>query len=347
MKESYFMNGQAFGDVADLLAASKFDANALRPWTGADGRSYITHNGVAVPINNASTLRKDEWKQMDEAVLDIARYRLTGIADLESRGLVYNIANGLGTTVMEYENISDMNDAEVDMDGETEGRNDRVQYDIAYLPLPITHKDFRINIRQLEASRTRGAALDTTQIQIATRKVYEKVETWLFNGSGSTAYTFGGGSIYGYLTHPDVVTGSLTDAWDDSGPDAVADIIAMKQALINIKQYGPYGVYIPTEYETHLDTDYVSGYPKTVRQRILEIGGIEFIKVSDYVTADKVVMVQLQSTTVRMVNALPIAPVQWDVKGGMVKKFKVMCIKVPQIRSDQDGNCGVAVYTGS
>ena len=109
MFENYFMNGQAFGDVASVLANSQFDVNALRPYIGKDGRSYITVNGKAVPINNASTLRKDEWKQMDDTVLQISRYRLTGIADLESRGLVYNIGNGLGTTVMEYENISDMN----------------------------------------------------------------------------------------------------------------------------------------------------------------------------------------------------------------------------------------------
>lgn len=347
MKPEYFLNGQAFGNVASRLLNTKFDVNALRPYIGSDGKTYITHNGKAVPINNATTLRKDEWKQMDEAVLKISRYRLTGIADLESRGLVYNITNGLGTTVLEYENISDMNDAEVDMDGETEGRNDRVQYDIAYLPLPITHKDFRLNIRQLEASRTRGAALDTTQIEIATRKVIEKMEGYLFNGSGSTAYTFGGGSIYGYLTHPNRVTGTLHAGWDDSaatGTGIIADVLAMKQALINIKQYGPYGIYIPTEYETALDEDYEDTYSKTVRQRILDIGNVEFIKVSDYMTADNVVMVQLQSETVRMVNALPIAPLLWEEKGGMVQKFKIMGIKVPQIRADQDGNCGVADY---
>lgn len=344
-RADFFMNGQAFGDVATLLANSAFDPNALRPWIGADGQSYITHNGTAVPISNASTLRKDEWKQMDEAVIQISRDRLTGVADLEARGLVYNIGNGLGTTVLEHENISDMNDAEVDMDAETEGRNDRVQYDIEYLPLPITHKDFRINIRQLEASRTRGAALDTTQIAMATRKVAEKLETFLFQGSGSTAYTFGGGSIYGYETHPSRVTGSITADWDDSGADPVTDVLAMKQALLDVKKYGPYGIYIPSNFETALDEDYGSYYAKTVRQRILEIGGIEFIKVADYMTADEVIMVQLTQDTVRMVNAMPIAPIQWDVKGGMVKKFKVWCIKVPQIRADQDGNCGVCHYT--
>jgi hypothetical protein len=342
-----FINGnQIHGSVATRLMDVNFDPAALRPWFDpVTNRSYITHNGVAVPIQNATTLRKDEWKQMDDTVLNIARERLVGVADLESRGLVYNITNGLGTTVLEYEDVSDMNDAEMDMDAETEGRNDRIQYSPNYLPLPIVHKDFRINIRQLAASRTKGASLDTTQMELSTIKVVKKWEEMLFNGTSS--YTFGGGTIYGYLDFPTSVGGTLTKGWDDSaatGSTMVADLVAMKQALINVKHYGPYGVYIPTSFETALDDDYKAASDKTIRQRLLEIEGIDFIKVSDHMTTDYVVMVELQASTVRMVNALPLAPVQWEEKGGMVLKFKVMGIKVPQIRADQDGNCGLAVY---
>lgn len=337
---------QVHGSVATRLMEVGFDANALRPWMDEKGRCWMSVNGQNIPIANATTLRKDEWKQMDEIVLQVARERLVGIADLESRGLTYNIGNGLGTTVLEYEDVSDMNDAYMDMDAETEGVNDRIVYTPKYLPLPIIHKPFRINIRQLSASRTKGAALDTAQLEQSTIKVVTKMESLLFTGSGT--YTFGGGTIYGYEDHPNRITGSLGAAWDASGASGatmLADLIAMKQALINAKHYGPYGVYIPTVYETAVDDDFKAASDKSIRQRLLEIEGIEFIKVADKMSSTKVIMVELKSSTVRIVNALPIAPVQWEEKGGMVQHYKVMGIKIPQIRADQEGNCGVCVYS--
>ncbi len=48
--------------------------------------------------------------------------------------------------------------------------------------LEKSHKDFRINIRALEASRKLGQTLDTTMVGLATRLVTERLETILFNG---------------------------------------------------------------------------------------------------------------------------------------------------------------------
>ncbi len=53
------------------------------------------------------TLRRDEWKQLDDAVLAISRQRLGGIEDLVSNGLVFGLGNAMGTTVLEYHDISD------------------------------------------------------------------------------------------------------------------------------------------------------------------------------------------------------------------------------------------------
>ena len=65
------------------------------------------------------------------------------------------------------------------------------------------------------------------------------------------------------------------------------------------------------------------------------------IKVADFLTADNVVLVQLQSDTVRIVNGMGVKVVQWDVDGGMAVNFKVMAIIVPQLRADQSGRCGI------
>jgi len=321
MKHGIVINGKVYASVAQALSANGMNPNSLR--------------------TNA-TLRKDEWKQFDEAIITVAQNRLVGVADLMSRGLVFNIANGLGTTVLEYEDVSDIEAAQVSMDAVTRGDGDRVEFDINYLPLPITHKDFQINIRVLEASRKLGNPLDTTMAELAARKVAEKNEEYLFQGASS--YAFGGGTIYGYVDAPNLNPVTLSEDWDASsctGEDILDDVRAMKQASIDAMHYGPWVLYIPTAYETVLDDDFKAASDKTVRQRILEIAGVDSVTVADKLAANKVLLVQMTSDVVRMVQGLPLTTVEWQTQGNMVFHFKVMNILVPQVRFDQEGNSGI------
>ena len=340
-------NGTAFGDLAHRLANEKMNVGAMRPYiatnekTGQVIGNFINVNGEARPVANA-LLRKDEWKQYDEALLRAARVRLGGVEDLYSAGLVHNINNGLGTTVLEYENIGEVQPAEMNMDAVTMGKNDRPEFTMAYLPLPIIHADFQINIRVLEASRTRGQSLDTITAELKARQVMEYLETMLF--TGSSTFTYGGGVIYGYIDHPSRNTVTLSVNWDASAKTGALikdDVLSMKQASINDRHYGPWALYIPTAYEKVLDDDYVSGYPKTIRQRLLEIDGINSIKVIDKLTANNVLMVQMTPDVVRMVNGLPLTTVEWKTEGGMISHYKIMTIQVPQIRADANARTGI------
>jgi uncharacterized linocin/CFP29 family protein len=210
------------------------------------------------------------------------------------------------------------------------------------LPLPIIHVDYEINARVLAASRSLGNPLDTTQAEMATRRVAEKLEDMLFT---STSYTYGGGTIQGYLNATNRNQVTLSQDWDASGktgPEIIQDVLNMKQASINANHYGPWMLYIPTGYETTLDEDYDSTTPgTTIRERILKISGIQGVKVIDRMTADNVVLVEMNTSTVRLVRGMGIQNVEWNTEGGMVSKFKVMTIQVPQIRADQDGNSGI------
>ncbi len=339
--------GQGTGDLASRLLANGMNVGALRPFIGTDKKTglvagnFINVNGQVQPVTNA-LLRKDEWKLYDEALLKAARVRLGGVADLYDANLVYNISNGMGTTVLEYENIGEVEPAQMDMDGVTEGRNDRPEFTMAYLPLPIIHADFQINIRPLASSRTKGQALDTTTAELKTRQIMEYLETLLFVGTGGI--TYGGGTIYGYSNHPSINTVTLSVNWDASAKTGALikdDVLDMKQASIDARHYGPWVLYIPTAYEKVLDDDYVSGYPKTIRQRLIEIDGITKIKVIDKLAANTVLMVQMTSDVVRMVNGLPLTTVEWDTKGGMISHFKIMTIQVPQIRADVNSRTGI------
>jgi uncharacterized linocin/CFP29 family protein len=344
------------GTAAQRLLSSQMDVNMLRPYIGTDGRSYLTvmrrdpKSGLivprAIPTNNAATLRKDEWKQFDEAVVKAAELRLGAVQDLISRGLVYRITNGLGKMVLEYEDQSSMSDAEVNMDGVTRADGDRVVWDIKYLPLPIISKPFQITARVLAASRERGDALDTANAELAAFKVAEKAEDMLINGLST--YTFGGGTIYGLSDVTSANSVTLSVNWDASAKTAagiVDDVISMKQSAINARHYGPYGLYIPTAYETVLDGDYDSTRGNTIRQRIEALDKIDFVKVNDKLAANTVVLVQLTVDTVRMVEGLPLQTVEWQTEGNMVFHYRVMTILVPQVRADQNSRSGVVVLS--
>lgn len=340
----------ASGSVAQRMLNAGMEVGPLKPWIGEDGKVYMTKlmNGqaVAVPLMNANaTLRKDEWKEMDSSVLFAAQERLVGVADLYSRNLVYRVG-GLGTTVLEYEDYSELTAAEISMDAVTPSTKDRPQTSLKYLPLPIVHKDFSFNIRALAASRRGTTPLDTTTAMLAARQVSEKVETILFTGSSS--YTYGGGTIYGYLDHPNKNSVTLSTQWDASaatGETILDDVRSMKQASIDAYHYGPWVLYVPTNYETTLDDDFKAASDKTTRQRILEIAGIQEVKVVDKLTDDKCVLVQMTSDVVRMVEGLPLQTVEWQEGGGFTTNFKVLTIMVPQIRADQNGKCGVTVLS--
>jgi len=317
--------GKAVGDVAMKLLQSNFNINALRT------------NDV---------LLYDEWKVIDKAVLKAATQRLLGIGDLQSRGLTYDIPNGLAKTVLAWQDSSDLEDASMSMDGITRGQRDRPEFDINYIPLPIIHYDFSYSVREIQQSRDGSMPLDTTTSELAARKVIEKAETILFQGSSS--YKFGGGTIYGYQDAPQRNTGSLTANWDDSaasGATILADVLAMKQASIDAYHFGPWVLYIPTNFESAIDDDFKANSDKSIRTRLLEIAGLSDIKVADFLSSDNVVLVQMTTDVVRLVNGLAITTVQWDSEGGMQANFKVMMIMVPQIRNDQNNRSGIVHYT--
>ena len=345
--------GQVQGElVQQLLSEGQLDPGQMRPFIGKNGRAYVTvYKGgdpfeessyQAVPIQGNATLRRDEWKELDDAVLAISEKRLGGIQDLISNGLVYNLGNAMASTVLEYHDISDAMEAELTMDGITRGKGDRPEFTTNYLPLPLTHVDYEINMRVLLASRKLGNPLDVTGAERATRRINEKLEEMLFT---ATSYTYANGTIYGYLNEPSRNQVSLAQAWSASGKTAkeiLDDVLAMKQASIDALHFGPWQLYIPTSYETVLDEDYDTSTPgTTIRERILKVAGIKGVQVIDTLTADNIILVQMTSDVVRLVRGMPIQNVEWQTEGKMLTKYKVMTIQVPQVRADQAGKSGV------
>jgi uncharacterized linocin/CFP29 family protein len=347
--------------AAYLMKHGRMDLGLLKPfYDEEDGKSYVTiykggpvaHKSsyITSPINTNATLRRDEWKQLDEALLVASRYRLGGIDDLIAKGLTFNLGNALGTTVLEWHDVSDAMEAVLTMDGVTRGPNDRPKFQTNYLPIPVLHVDYEINARELESSRKLGNPLDTTMAEMAARRIKEKLENMLFT---DTDFAYGvqddrsRNKIYSYVNHPDINLVTLGTHWDASAKTAAGilqDVLGMVETAVADYHYGPYQLYIPTGYQTVLYDDYDTTTPgTTIKDRILKIDVIKEIKVIDSLEADHVLLVQMTPDVVRLVQGFGLQNVEYQTEAGWISKFKVCTIQVPQIRSDQNGRSGIVL----
>jgi uncharacterized linocin/CFP29 family protein len=326
--------------------ASNFDVNALRPYVGTDGKSYLTvmKDGVpqALVTNTTATLRKDDWKLLDEAIVKAAKPRLRAVADLRGRGLAYTIPNGMAKTVLETETQGDITEAVISMDGLRESQGDRPVFELSSLPLPIIHKDFSYSARQVMASRNGGSPLDTTTAELAARRVAELSEQLLL-GVADT-YAYGGGTIYGYTNFnrriPKTITSPTASAWTPAV--LVNEVLEARLLSQQAFHYGPWVMYTSPSWDVFLDDDYsASKGDLTLRDRLKKIEGIEDVRTLDYLTGYDILLVQMTPDVVRMVVGMDITTVQWETKGGMQLNFKVMCILVPQLRCNQALQTGI------
>lgn len=310
--------------TAVKLLANNFDPNVLRT------------NDV---------LLKDEWIQYDKAVIEVARQRLIGVADLMNAGLRYPVPNALGVTRIEWQQVSDMEPAQVSMSGVTQGNNDRVEYALTGVPLPIIHKDFNINIRALHASRNGGSPLDTTQARIAAKLVAEMQEYILFNGYANIKMQ--NSTIYGYKTFPNRNTGSLTaGAWDATpvGDSILGDVLAMVQKAYDDHMYGPFILYVPLNIYTYFGNDFKSNSDKSILTRIKEVAGIKDVRPSENLT-NEALLVQMSADVVDIADGMQPTVLSWESNGGMLINYKVMSIMVPRFKADFNTQCGIVHYT--
>jgi len=351
MPIDFVYNGQSSNSsIVDKLDAANWDAGALRPWRDKRGKSWITVHKDGEPrtirANTQATLTKEAWLQLDTAILKVARNRLRLVADLRGAGLTFGIPNGMGTTVLEYQKMNDTGNAEISMDGLRMASDFRPVFESAYLPLPFIHSDFQYSARQIATARQTGAPLDTTTGEMAGRRVAEMTER-LSMGRLDT-YAYGGGTIYGMCNFPSKLTATITspDATGWTPKIHLDEVLACKQTLQNAMHYGPYVVYYSSAWDKYLDNDFNTSYPnKTLRNRIREIDGLQDVRTLDYLdtsgSAYNMIILEMDTGTIRLVIGMDVTTLEWDDMGGLRKNYKVMCIIIPQLRADMEGNTGI------
>ena len=328
-------NGQANGEFGAMMETVRWEPGLLRPFFEDDpshplrgkrcmiintGRKKLNNQtnkyepvfkqytveslerrGIYSPVANATSLRKEEWLQLDRVAIEASRYRTTAWDDL--RAVSTYTLNGMSKMILEHETVSDVGVALQDMDGTGDGRNTAPSFQLEGTPLPITYAGWEISQRKLMVSRNSGEGIDVRMAENSGRRIAELLEkqtigvqTGLVYGGNSTQVGGYGrtSAIYGMVNFPTRLTYVLIRkpsqaAWQ---PDMlVDDFQACLDALTLRKQYGTFTVYVSTDWEKYLNKDYYAGTgssvapTQTVRARLLQMEGISAIKRLDFLFA--------------------------------------------------------------
>jgi hypothetical protein len=320
--------------------------------------------GILDPVQNATSMRKDDWLLIDRAVQKAARQRLRAWSDLRAAN-TFSVP-GMSKMILEGERMTDVGQVLVDMEGVNMGEGDTPNYQLEGLPLPITHGSFSYSKRRLAVSRNSGTGLDTTMAEQVSRRVAEKIEQTLIGtvagltyGDASGIYGVNSGAapkVYGYTNHPDRIT--KTDLTTPTGlnPDkTLEDVLAMIQLANNQNFFGPFILYYGKDWTQFMGDDYTTGTfaqgltspSGTLQSRLKTIPDVRDVRRLDYLdTTFTLLLVQMTSDVARAVNGLELTTMQWPTLGGMKQNFKIMAIQVPQVRSQFIGTSQTTSATG-
>ena len=287
---------------------------------------------------NAASLRHEEQEQWDMKLVKVARARLNMVADLQMAGLTHPIRS-VGVTTSFYERVNDMTQATVDMDGVTVGQLDRLTFDEVGVPIPVVHKEFAVNWRQLEASRTLGEPLDTTSLGVATRQVANTCEYMLAKGLPN--FEFRGNKIYGYTNHPNRNTVNLAQNWANDQSTIISDVNKMRKAMFADNRFGPFILYVAKNLWHILEEDYSTEKgDRTFKERIEAFSDITAVRHADYLADNNVVMVQMTDDVVDLAVAQDISFMEF-MRIPNRFEFMVCTLMAPRIKADRNDSCGI------
>ena len=351
-----------YSDIASLICKYHGDVGVFRPFRLANGMSAFTYrdgtNADGTPIlknqviQNAATLRREDWLQVDSTVVRAATRRLRFFNDLRDNGLSVDLPNALGKTSWQYERQSNISDASISMDGLRRSDASRLQYDSETMPLPLIHCDLSFSAREIAISRSGDSPIDISAVAEASTKVAEKVEKLALGVDNE--FLAGGGAVYGVCNYPYRLSRIFTNPWNSDGsrdtqwtPGILQrEILEARRSLNDHRHYGPFVIYHSPDFDEILDDDYNLNFnglstALTLRERLLKIDQIQAIRTSEFLPYGNFVMVEMSPNTIQAVNGMDITTIQWQTEGGFENHFKVMCILLPRMKSDFNGNCGV------
>ena len=297
--------------------------------------------------SNRSSLRKDEWLELDQRLIDVAQRQFRAVDDLRNAGLT--ISTDLGTLIYEWEKHDIFGPAHIDMGAEARGRDEESTFDIDGVPLPIAHKSFHINERMLMASRRRGQALDATNQAKATRSVIDSLEHMIFRGWENPVRGY---QVYGYMTHPAAQGNEVTGTdWTDTTTDwqdVRTDVLETIETAEDNHHRGPYWLYLAKpQWQALRRIDTGTDQERSVFERLNdEFGDLIDMRMAEYLEPGEGVLVHPVEDVVELAIASDFQNVEWTSHSDFTVHMKVMASMTPVVKEDDEGQCGIVPMTG-
>lgn len=303
---------------------------------------YIDRRGKMV---SNSMLSKDEWVEMESAVIRTPEYPLKMTNLLRGRGLTKKLG-GIGTLITTWNMSGEITPAGINMTGMGNADNDLPGISQAGAPVPVIFKPFQLDARQLAASRNSGDGLDTTTLFAATRVVNEKLEDVIVNGANIKLNGF---RLYGLRNHPYRITDTAAGDWG-----TITNILPTVMEMFSVAQSnkftGPFALLIAQDQYVEANTLYYGNDSNiTPMSRIRETG---FFDVIDWLPAEvlpsgEILLVQLTSDVIDLAEALRTQVREWSSGDGWQTAFKVLTVAAPRIKARSDNRTGIIHYTGA
>jgi hypothetical protein len=292
-------------------------------------------------IGNALPLPKDVWGLWDREAVEVQRTTLRVFNDLSSS---VSMPMPIGKLVHHFQTVSDSGQVNVSLDGRSKGRTDQPVFAYHGTPLPIIDSPFSYGWRQVAAASTEGFQLDAAGRMNSMRKIAEKAESLMLNGD--TDIVVGADPLYGLRTHPRRNTRTTAQALNGAtGAQWLATITATLKLLHDDNFKSPATIYLNFDdwfYAT--STEFTAGYPKTIAQRVLELGGLREVIDADSINPGEVIAVVKDRSVLQVLNGMPMTTrAQFRANPEDDYNFVTMAAVALEIRFDANQNCGVAV----
>jgi hypothetical protein len=306
-------------------------------------RSIELNAAFAAHIENTgdATLRRDDWVKMMSALTKVRQRTQVGLSDLREFNLISGAS--LTETIVEVENVNEYMDAKVIMNGTAQTANQST-FASSFTALPLYVSGWFIRYRQGLAYRNQ------TGLTASGYQVLKSQNNVIFNGAPSIQVPFNGvmATIYGYFTHPDRQTTTITD-WTDlatNGDKIISDTLKMIDLMFrnsSVDEADSVMMYVADDIWTNLQEDYSTQKDtRTFYERLKAISQIKDVKPSSHIASKQVGLVQMTAESVEYVEAQEVTTVP-HLRTTPIsdQAFTTFAAGVPIIKTDRNGATGI------
>ena len=214
-----------------------------------------------------------EWyRKIKEEVVITARKQNIARKIIPTRGPI----GGIGIQQFSYDVLSEVSDAVLTWNFESESE-DIVNFTRTNVNIPILHKEFQINRRDLESSRQFGTPLNTIAANSAAYKVTNLENELVILGYSSDGTNYDINGLY------NAAGNSVTGSDFGTAGNALSTVADAMAALMDDNIYPPYNLVLhPTQYAELQASIYTGGVSEFDKVKAM-IGGDIFV--TPFITA--------------------------------------------------------------